>query len=195
MINFKATVDNLKMVGLDPVPNRIEFNIPNSKEVLNAGFECFLSKEKVKSIWLPEYDEIAEWMTNNKGRGLLMYGNCGRGKSIIGRFIIPAVLTHYCRKICTCYDAEEMNKKIDEVLNKHILSIDDIGTEGMSVNYGVKRMAFAEIMDAVEKKGKLIIISSNLSGQALRERYGDRVFDRIIATTKRIAFNGDSLRK
>ncbi len=55
-------------------------------------------------------------------------------------------------------------------------------------------MAFAEVMDAVERESKLIIISSNLNGKEIENRYGTRTFERIISTTKRIEFRGESFR-
>lgn len=123
-----------------------------------------------------------------------MYGNCGRGKSLLGRFVLPAILLKYSGKITSVYDIQEMNSRVDAVLKKHIISLDDIGTEEISVDYGNKRMAFAEIMDAVEKHGKLIIVSSNLDADSIKKRYGDRIMDRIRATTTRVLFNGESLR-
>ena len=32
---------------------------------------------------LPEYEQITDWMTDTDGRGLLLIGDCGRGKSIV----------------------------------------------------------------------------------------------------------------
>ena len=92
------------------------------------------------------------------------------------------------------FDIQDMNRDIDLVLSKHIISLDDIGTEEVSIKYGERRMAFAEVMDAAEKHGKLVIVSTNLNESELKERYGDRVLDRIKATTSRILFTGKSLR-
>lgn len=124
-----------------------------------------------------------------------MYGDCGLGKSILGRYAIPAILLKYCRKVVTVYSMNDVNKDIDSVLSKPILSLDDVGTEDISAIYGNKRQAFSEIMDDVERNGKLIIISTNLNDSGLREKYSDRVMDRIMATTTRVKFTGKSLRK
>jgi DNA replication protein DnaC len=72
--------------------------------------------------------------------------------------------------------------------------LDDIGTEDIAVSFGNKRAAFSEIMDAAEKKGKLVIITTNLQKEEIVQRYKERVYDRIISTTKRIKFSGNSLR-
>ncbi|WP_236264068.1 hypothetical protein [Dysgonomonas sp. Marseille-P4677] len=88
-----------------------------------------------------------------------------------------------------------MNSRIDYVLSRHIISLDDIGTEEVCNQYGNKRLAFAEIMDAAEKYNKLLIVSTNLSVDDIRRRYGERVLDRIKATTHRVLFEGESLRR
>lgn len=90
---------------------------------------------------------------------------------------------------------QEMNHKLDEVLTKGIISLDDIGSEEMMIKYGERRLAFAEIMDAAEKSGKIVIVSTNLTSDQIRSQYGDRVLDRIKAITTRVLFKGDSLRK
>ena len=86
-------------------------------------------------------------------------------------------------------------KYILEYEFKGLDGIDDIGTEDNLNSYGNKRMPFAELCDAAEKKGKLLILTTNLSIDELTQRYGDRVVDRLIATTKAVPFTGDSLRK
>ena len=138
---------------------------------------------------------MAEWLTDNQGKGLFLYGNCGRGKSLLCRQVIPAILLHACRKVVKIYDMQEMNHKLDEVLTKGIISLDDIGSEEMMIKYGERRLAFAEIMDAAEKSGKIVIVSTNLTSDQIRSQYGDRVLDRIKAITTRVLFKGDSLRK
>ena len=44
-----------------------------------------------KIEWLPEYEEVAAWMCDNKGKGLLLSGDCGRGKSNIVMFAIASL--------------------------------------------------------------------------------------------------------
>lgn len=88
-----------------------------------------------------------------------------------------------------------MNADIDAVKQKHIIYIDDIGTESLSVKYGEKRMTFPELVDEAEKKGKLLIITTNLSLSEIKEKYGERTLDRLRAITTPIVFKGESLRK
>ena len=192
MVNFKDTIDSLKDTGYSPIPDRVSISIPEPDKVLHDGIKYFTGDS---AMWLPEYDEITKWLSNNQGRGLLCFGNCGRGKTLICGKIIPILMNYYCRKIVSCYDAQQMNANIDELKAKHILYIDDIGTESVAVRYGERRMAFPELADEAEKKGKLLLLTTNLNIDELKEKYGERTIDRLRAITKTVKFMGESLRK
>lgn len=190
-IDFKRTIEGLKATGFNPLPNSVNISIPDAKRILWNGLNYFVGKAE----WLSEYEEVSNWLSDNKGRGLLCYGNCGRGKSLICWKIIPLLLNHYCHKIVACYDAQQMNAEIDAVKQKHIIYIDDIGTENISVKFGEKRLAFCEIVDEAEKRGKLLILTTNLSLDEISQKYGERTMDRLVAITTRVKFKGGSLRK
>lgn len=190
-IDFKRTIESLKETGFNPLPNLVNIAIPDAKRILWRGLNYFTEKAE----WLPEYEDIVSWLSDNKGRGLLCYGNCGRGKTVICGKIIPLLLNHYCRKIVACYDSQLMNADIDAVKQKHIIYIDDVGTENMSVKFGEKRLAFCEIVDEAEKRGKLLMLTTNLSLDEISQKYGERTMDRLVAITTRVKFIGKSLRK
>lgn len=191
-IDFGKTLQSLREIGFNPVPNLVRFQIPGAKDVLWRGLNYFTDGQ---AKWLPEYDEIAKWLSDNQGRGLLCHGNCGRGKSLICWKIVPLLLNHYCQKIVSCYDVQQMNADIDAVKQRHIIYIDDIGTESMSVKYGERRLAFCEIVDEAEKKGKLLMITTNLSLDEISQKYDERTMDRLVAITSRVKFEGTSLRR
>lgn len=195
MKNFNDILQQMQRHQM-PVPRgRTIIKIPNAHQVLKNAMQYFLSLEGRKMQWLKAYDEVADWLSGNKGRGLFLYGSVGQGKSILSRYVIPAIFLKYTNRVVSVYDIDEMNAKLDEVKRKKFISLDDIGTEATINNFGNKREAFAEIIDNVEKQNNLVVISTNLSKEAIVERYGDRVFDRIVATTRRILFTGESLRK
>lgn len=194
MLNFDKTLSEMKRHEM-PIPrDTVSIKVPNAEAVLRNAMTYFLAMQRKELIWLPEYRNIVDWLTDNKGKGLFMYGNCGRGKSLLCRYVLPAILLKYCKKVVSVFDVHIMNRDIDHVLSKHILAIDDIGTEEQSVRYGERRMAFAEVMDAAEKHNNLVIVSSNLYGADIGSIYGDRVLDRVKATTRRVLFEGESLR-
>lgn len=192
-MDFKALQERLMYTGYLSEPRKVHIRIPNAEDLLRRGLNYFTSN---KAVWIEQnYRPIVEWMTDNKGKGLLMMGGCGLGKSLIGMRILPLIINAFCRKIVNCYDAQDLNVKPDDVLQKHLVYIDDIGTEGISNIYGNKRIPFSELCDAAEKKGKLLIITTNLDVSSLSEKYGERTIDRLRAVTKLVPFFGDSLRK
>lgn len=195
MKSFESIVADMQRMQMPLPGEKIMVRIPDAEKVLAEGIQHFLSMAGTEMQWLPEYTLVASWLADNKGRGLFLYGNCGRGKSLLCRYVIPAILLGCCQRVVSVFDTQEMNSRLDYVLSRNLICLDDIGTEEISNVYGNKRMAFAEIMDAVEKYNKLIIISSNLTVNEIKKRYGDRVLDRIISTTQRILFEGESLRR
>ena len=194
---FKKLVSQMRDTGYPQEIDRVQINIPDAEKRLRGGLEYVVNmKSGCNAEWNERnYRPIVDWMTDNKGKGLLMFGGCGLGKSVIGMYILPLLIKDVHKKVVNIFSAQELNKNIDEILKLHIIYIDDIGTEDNLNSYGNKRMPFAELCDAAEKKGKLLILTTNLSIDELTQRYGDRVVDRLIATTKAVPFTGDSLRK
>ena len=190
-MDFAKEFDMMKDFGYG-VQNGIKINIPNSKENLSKGLDCLTRNN---TVWLKEYDNIVEWLTDNKGRGLLAYGNVGRGKTLILGRIIPTLIHYYYNLVVNITDSTRMNKEPDILMGKKLLYIDDIGIERESVIYGDKRWVFPEIVDNAEKNGNLLLISTNLSLDEIKEKYGVRTFDRLRTITKTVLFQGDSLRK
>lgn len=194
---FKNLVSQMRDTGYPQKIDRVQISIPNAEKRLRGGLQYVVNMKSGRNAEWNEhnYRPIVDWMTDNKGKGLLMFGGCGLGKSVIGMYILPLLIKDVHKKVVNIFSAQELNKKIDEILKLHIIYIDDIGTEDNLNSYGNKRMPFAELCDDAEKKGKLLILTTNLSIDELTERYGDRVVDRLIATTKAVPFTGDSLRK
>lgn len=194
---FRNLVFQMRDTGYPQEIDRVQISIPNAEKRLRGGLQYVVNmKSGCNAEWNEHnYRPIVDWMTDNKGKGLLMFGGCGLGKSVIGMYILPFLIKDVHKKVVNIFSAQELNQKIDEILKLHIIYIDDIGTEDNLNSYGNKRMPFAELCDAAEKKGKLLILTTNLSIDELTQRYGDRVVDRLIATTKAVPFIGDSLRK
>lgn len=180
--------------------DKVRISIPNAEQRLRAGLDYFVDKyscgENNHAEWIEKnYRPIVEWMTDNKGKGLLITGSCGLGKTLIAKHILPLLIRDSCRRVINIFTAQELNTKIDEILKLHTIYIDDIGTESVSKIYGNVRCTFSELCDAAEQRGKLLIMTTNLTASELEEKYGERTLDRLRAITKFVAFSGKSLRK
>lgn len=195
MNEFDEIFERMKAHDLKVPSDKVIVKIPGAKIILENYMKYFLGREGKTMEWLPQYDKVADWLENNDGRGLLLYGSCGLGKTFITRYVITAILLRYCGKVVSSFDMDEVNKNPDKVLSKHIIALDDVGTEDVSVKFGEKRVIVPEVLDATEKYGKLLFITSNLGANELIEKYGNRTFDRMLAVTKRIEFSGKSFRE
>jgi DNA replication protein DnaC len=150
--------------------------------------------------WIPEYDEIASWLSDNRGRGLLLIGTIGLGKTLITRYALPALLQQ--RGVVQC-DSSDMSDRIGELLQARCVIIDDLGTEP-AVIYGQQDRSFLKLCDAAERNGLLLIVNTRLSTnkinnplypRSIQERYGNEVLDRLRATTRVVELRGQSMRK
>ncbi len=191
MIDFGASVRRFRELGMELQPERLHIHIPNAKEELVNGIRYYL-RDDYK--WLPEYDKVADWLTDNKGLGLFCMGNCGRGKTTICYQVLPVIINHYLGKIVERCLAREMNRDYKNIMGKQLLSIDDVGREEPYQEYGNRFNVFPEFVDDCERRGKFLIATTNLSIEELEEKYGRRTLSRLKATTLLVVFAGDDLR-
>lgn len=192
MVELQDIIRQQRESGFRADDTRIHIETADARRVLMRGLVHFCGEQ---TQWLPEYEEVALWMADNKGRGLLCYGNCGRGKSLITQRILPIVFQHWHGLIMNTVNAPELSDRFQEISQYKIVSIDDIGTEAVANKFGEKHDYFAELVDLAERKQKLLVISTNLGLNEIFERYGERTFDRLRSITTTVLFKGESLRK
>lgn len=178
--------------SMETIDQRVYIKTPDARSILARGIRHFVGND---AVWLDEYDQVAGWLSDNKGRGLLCAGNCGRGKTVICQRVIPVIFQHWHRMIVNTITSTELNDRFDEFRQYKILSIDDIGKESVANRYGEKRNYIQEIIDDAERKQKLLILSTNDSMDELRSKYDDRTIDRLRTLTRPVIFKGESLRK
>lgn len=171
---------------------RIYIRTADARSVLARGIRYFLGDD---AVWLPEYEGVAQWLSDNDGRGLLCIGSCGRGKSVICQNVLPVIFKHWHRLIMNTITMTELNERFEEFSQYKIISLDDVGVESVANKYGEKHSYFSEIVDLAERKKKLLVISTNLNDKELANLYGVRTIDRLRALTKVVVFKGESLRR
>ncbi len=141
---------------------------------------------------LPAYDEIIDWMVDTRGRGLMLMGECGLGKSTILNFVIPAIFRTKTNKVLRSIPAKEL-AAVDKNVAPFII-IDDLGTESIKNDYGTKIDAVADAISYAEDSSKTLLITTNLSPNSLKERYDERTLDRL-RKCKVVIIKGKSFRK
>lgn len=183
--------------------DRIHIQIPNARKVL---MEALVDELGEQAQWLPEYEEIVDWMTDNHGKGLMCIGNCGRGKSLITQHLLPVIIHNHYNLVMNCYRAIDLQDyDVDErgrarlfyktIARNKLLCIDDVGTEPAEARiFGEPHRFFSQLVDECERKQKLLVCSTNLVKEELLQHYDMRTFDRLTALTRRVWFKGKSLR-
>ncbi len=142
---------------------------------------------------LDEYNHVISWLTDTQGKGLFLIGNCGRGKSVILTGVLPLIFNAKKGKILKPIPARKLHN-VTEYKSPFIV-IDDIGTEEIVNDYGTKIDAVENAIFEAEDDLKMLLLTSNLDASAIKERYGERIYDRIKRLCKVVFMKGESLRK
>lgn len=168
-------------------------NIEDANGLLMRGLKFFTGED---AKWVPEYDEISDWLTDNKHKGLLCYGQCGRGKSLICEKIMPNIFRYYLRKNLIKFDGYEINDKRQLLRDCECsILIDDFGVEDVGKIYGETHNVFEEVVSIAEKRHQMLLLTTNLTLDEICDKYGERTLDRLRYLTRPVLFTGDSFRK
>ena len=150
----------------------------------------------------------ANWLKMGK-RGLLLYGNCGTGKSKMMQ-AMSYLIAYYSNnqlngiKVFSESEVVKFSKSKDEkesaifdnLRRWRYVGIDDLGTEPVTVkNWGTDTSPVIDILYKRYDAMKVTVLSTNLNMERIREIYGERIFDRICEMYDRISFNFQSFRQ
>lgn len=146
--------------------------------------------------WANKYPDV-------KQKSLNFLGDVGTGKTHLMECIASELIDKGF-EICftTAFNLNNEFKKyhfgnsskMDDYLNCDALFIDDLGTEPIFKNFTLDYLL--NILDTRQKDNKSTFISSNLFGENLINKYGERIYSRLF--NKRVAetlqFIGDDIR-
>ena len=191
--DFQHAISEARKNDEDYLPIPFCTDISNAKETLMTGLEEVM-RHKVE--WFAEYDQIANWLTDNRGKGLLLIGPPGVGKSEICMKVIPLIFRMVLHKVFSRYQATELCNEATyrTSLRQRFIAIDDFGIEGTFYDYGNPHIVFSEIVDGIEKHGTLLVANTNLTLDEIKAKYGLRTFDRLRANMQIVVIREKSLR-
>ena len=169
------------------------FRLGTKEELKEMFVKAFKHYDRTIDTYnhLSAYDEIIDWMVDNKGRGLMLMGDCGLGKSTILNFVIPAIFRTKTNKVLKSIAAKDL-VEIEKNIATFII-IDDLGTESLKNDYGTKIDAVSDAISYAEDSSKTILLSTNLTPKQLQSKYDERTLDRL-RRCKVVKFEGESLR-
>lgn len=135
--------------------------------------------------------------TDNHKLGIIITGEYGCGKTSFVRAAFPRA------RIVNCVLPEEVRYvRLDEYpdyvreLMECDVIIDDLGAETFVNEYGIKRDVIGDFICRYHLFGKgRLIITTNLRGKELLEKYGGRVGSRLKDLCVPIRFNGKDKRE
>ena len=169
------------------------YRLGTKEELKDMFIKAFKHYDQTVDVYkhLPEYDEIIDWLVDTKGRGLILMGKCGLGKSTILNYVIPAIFRTKVNKVLRSVSAKDLGV-IERNLAPFII-IDDLGTESIKNDYGTKIDAVVDAISYAEDSSKTLLLTTNLGKEGLRARYDERTLDRL-RKCKKVKITGESFR-
>lgn len=173
---------------------------------IGRSFDNFRADTKAKEAALSAAKEYAENFERNlsNGTGLIFSGLPGTGKSHLASAILQAIIPKHCGLYMTCMgmirtvrgtwrkDSERSESEVLSILcNTPLLVLDEIG-----VQYGTdgEQTIIFDVLDRRYREMKPTILLTNQAKQGFKEYIGERSFDRLVETSRWVAFDWESYR-
>lgn len=161
-----------------------------------------VNKHFIMSIcyFLANSDRFNDVLGLSLSKGLLVAGNTGIGKTETIKAIKDNALNPIA--IYSMIEITDFVKKEGDFnlrLGQKIICLDDVGTEQPTVkHYGTEISWFKDFIETYyldKQPFNKLIITTNLTGEEIEERYGRRVRSRMREMFNQISLKGEDLRK
>ena len=213
--------DGLQCCAVCKRPVQVEVEFLGIKKTVNCACDCIMERiqerEREKQREENERNRRACFTQTNMdgwtfakddkmGKGLILFGDVGTGKTFFAACIANALLDKGYKVLMTnfvelAYQIEaQYNAKqefIDGLNRYDLLVVDDLGVERDSASGYMQEMVY-NIIDSRQRAGLPYIITTNLTADQLKNpadvRY-KRIYDRILERCFPIEVKGESRRR
>ena len=175
-----SSMRNRKLPVPTPVEGILSVQIPQAEQGLKKFATEVYRRMGFTLSWQPEYDEIIKWLMDNQRKGLVLWGDQGRGKTTFAKYILPALFIYLGIKTKWVGDEIELERPITdcndvstevEVLKDgKVLFISHVG-EGRTGREQTPS-PFDKLVLEAERRNILLIISTDCTINELTEKYG-----------------------
>lgn len=189
--------------------DRLEFQIQQAcipPRFIGRSFDNFNAATPAQESALSVVRSYAEHFDDHyrKGTGLILSGLPGTGKSHLAGAVLQALLPKHVGLYVTCLglirmvrstwrkDSEQSESEVLQTLaDVPLLVIDEIG-----VQYGTEgeQTLLFELLDSRYRAMQPTILLTNQDKTGLKTFVGDRTFDRLVETSRWVAFDWESYR-
>lgn len=157
-----------------------------------------------------QVDVVAEWLTSENPKfGLMLCGGTGNGKTTFVR-ALQRLLNNYelhdyynnstygiviRQAMDIAYLRREDVRLWRDLCATEMLAIDDLGREPIEVSdYGNVWYPLVDLITTRYDRQLFTLITTNLTPQEIRARYGDRIADRLNEMMIKVIFKNDTYR-
>lgn len=200
---------------------RLDLSVNDAYRLLLAAYQGEVSEReqcfRSDAASLSALSMIASALVNPSGKfGIILLGNVGNGKTtalralqkVINRLRIPDIrcayrITHLSLPIYRASSLVEMweqnPEKFRTTTSAPLLGIDELGEENVDVRrYGNFASPICDLIYQRYDRRLFTAISTNLGASSergsIRERYGDRIADRLNEMMHKVVFKAHSFR-
>lgn len=190
-----------KQEAMDRVKRLKQLGFPDA-EMKNWTFaKDDWSNEKVSNIALRYVEHFDEML--KKGKGLLLYGGVGTGKTFASACIAnaliekgyPCLVTNFARLVNSISGREDKQRYIDSLNRFSLLVIDDLASERDTEYMGE---IVQSIIDSRYRSGKPLIVTTNLTSDELKHPSDirkQRIYSRLFEMCIPVEVTGRDRRK
>ena len=178
----------------------------------------FLERAYMQEAGITELDDAAkghimdmcQWLINSDKWGVMLMGSVGNGKTTLMKATVKLLKTAYSNTLTesgipmmvsmsttTAKDLTNAARKGTEFNNNQymVCAIDDMGEEPTEVmSFGNVITPITDIIEERYAKRQITIITTNLDANGIKNKYGERVADRLRQMVRIITFTNPSYR-